>query len=206
MAIVPGAYRTWLRGASRVAKNLAVVVAIVSGLSVILSAAWSLYQFGVATRDRSRTARIAQLTTHESFGQVLKRYHEIELTTDNFMRRHRRGSLDLPAFLKRYETGSSMYYSPELKDFREIHQFYEELGALIRYGAVDFELVFQLITFPSDFQEATRPLQQFLSDHWFELRADPGEKRLRDFGFNFAELEKNYEARRHGRPVSWSSP
>ncbi len=70
-----------------------------------------------------------------------------------------------------------MYYSPELKDFRKIHQFYEELGALIHFNAVDFELVFQLITFPSDFQETTQPLQHFLRDHWFELRSDRCRKR-----------------------------
>ena len=195
---------TWRGRASHFAKNLpknlAVAVAIVSGLSVILSAAWSLYQFGNATREQRKTARIVQLTSYESFGQVLKRYHEIEVITDNFMRRHRRAALDLPALLKRDETGSSIYYSAELKDFREIHQFYEELGALIRYGAVDFVLVFELVTFPSDFQDATRTLQQFLTDHWFETRDDPVKKRLADFGSNFEDLERRYEeARRLAR-------
>ena len=188
------------RFAKNLPKNLAVAVAIVSGLSVILSAAWSLYQFGNATRDQRKAARIVQLTSYESFGQVLKRYHEIEVITDNFMRRQRRGALDLQALLKRYETGSSMYYAEELKDFREIHQFYEELGALIRYGAVDFALVFELVTFPSDFQGATRPLQQFLADHWFETQDDPVKKRLADFGSNFTDLEQRYEeARRLAR-------
>ena len=203
---MPNTYRRWLQVASRFGKNLAVVVAIVSSLSAIAGAAWTLFEFARATREKSRVAQIAQLTTYASFGELLKRYHEIEQKTDAFMRQHRHATWDLAALLKQHETGASMYYSPELKDFRDIHQFYEELGTLIRFGAVDFELVFQLVTFPSDFQETTKPLQQFLSDHWFELRSDLTAKKLRDFGFNLAELEKNYEARRHGRPVQWSVP
>jgi hypothetical protein len=198
--------RNWLEAASSLGKNLAVVVAIVSSLSVIAGTAWSLFEFANATRAKSRSARIAQLTTYESFGELLKRYHEIEQKTDDFTRRHRRADWNFAALLKQYETGASVYYSDAFKDFRAIHQFYEELGTVIRFGAVDFELVFQLITFPSDFQEATRPLQQFLQDHWFELRADPKERQLRDFGFNLAELEKNYEARRHSKPVRWTLP
>ena len=195
-----------LRRLSRFATNLAVVVAIVSGLSAIAGAAWSLVEFARATREKSRAAQIGQLTSYASFGEVLKQYHMIEEKTDAFLRQHRRADWDLPALLTKYQTGASIYYSPELRDFRDIHQFYEELAALVRYNAVDFELVFQLITFPSDFQDTTKPLQRFLADHWFELRADPDSRALKDFGSNLAEIEKNYDARRRGQAVTWSAP
>lgn len=110
---------------------------------------------------------------------------------------------DTAEMLTRYKTGSAMYTSPELKDFRTIHQFYEELGTLIRFGAIDFETAFQLITFPSDFFEETRPQHNFLRDNWFALRADPNQRALSDFGANLAELGNNYAARRQGLPVSW---
>ena len=198
----------WIQRASGFGKNLAVVVAILSSLSAISGAAWSLFEFARATREKSRVAQISQLTTYASFGQFLKRYHEIEIKTDRFIRTHR--ETDWARFdqeqLKKYKTGSSMYYSSELEEFRDIHQFYEELATLIRFNAVDFELVFQLITFPSDFYEITKPLQNFLRDHWFELRPDPARRALKDLGFNLDELAKNYEARRDNKPVKWSQP
>jgi len=45
------------------------------------------------------------------------------------------------------------------------------------------------ITFPSDFTDATRDLQNFLRDHWFELSQDPKKRRLCDFGANLDQLE-----------------
>ena len=197
---------SWAKGASHVAKQLALAVAIVSALSTLAGAGWSLIEFAKATREQARVARISQLTTYASFGELLKRYHVIEKSTDGFMRQHRTPDWDLSALLKQYQTGASVYYSQELSEFRDIHQFYEELGTLIRFNAVDFELVFQVITFPSDFQDTTRQLQQFLADHWFELRSDPRSRVLTDFGFNLAELERNYEAHRRGNPVAWTEP
>ena len=199
---------TWFDRVSRVSKHLAIVVAVLSSLSAIAGAAWSLFEFARATREQSRVAQIAQLTSYASFGQLLKGYHEVEEKTDAFLRQHRRADwkVEAPALLKKYETGASMYYSPELRDFREIHQFYEELGTIIRFNAVDFELVFQLVTFPSDFYDSTKPLQDFLSNHWFELRPDPSKRILKDFGFNLKELSENYEARRKNQPVRWSKP
>ena len=199
---------TWFDQVTRVSKHLAIVVAVLSSLSAISGAAWSLFEFARATRDKARVAQIAQLTSYASFGELLKRYHEIEEKTDAFLRVHRRTNWTAKAneLLKKYETGASMYYSPDLRDFRYIHQFYEELGTIIRFNAVDFELVFQLVTFPSDFYENTKPLQDFLSNHWFELREEPKKRILEDFGFNLQELSRNYEARRKNQPLSWSKP
>ena len=199
----PTRARGWLTAAGGLSKNIAVIVGIVSGLSAISGAAWSLFEFARAMHERTRFEQVSQLTTYASFGELLKRYHQIEEVTDNFMRQHRKDNWDLPALLEKYGTGASIYYSPELKDFREIHRFYEELGALIHFDAVDFELVYQLISFPTDFLESTRPLQVFVRDHWFELRKDPAKRALKDFGCNFEELNRVYERRRTDPSFKW---
>jgi len=192
----PTPTQTWVDAAAGFGKKLAVFVAIVSSLTAISSAAWSLIELAKETRERSKVARIAQLTTYASFGKFLERYHVIEQKTDDFMKRDRQKRIDRDDLLRGYQTGASIYYSDELRDFREIHQFYEELATLIRFGEVDFELVFQLITFPSDFADATRDLQKFLRDHWFELNKDPKKRQLCDFGANLDQLEKNYNLKR----------
>jgi hypothetical protein len=194
--LAPKPTKTWVDVAASFGKKLAVIVAIVSGLTAVSSAAWSLIELAKETRERSKVARIAQLTTYASFGKFLERYHVIEQRTDDFMRRDRQQRLDRDELLRRYQTGASIYYSEELREFREIHQFYEELATLIRFGEVDFDLVFQLITFPSDFTDATRELQSFLRDHWFEMDKDPKKRRLCDFGANLDQLEKNYNLKR----------
>ncbi|MGQ4810479.1 hypothetical protein NKDENANG_03949 [Candidatus Entotheonellaceae bacterium PAL068K] len=200
------AYRTWLKMRSRIGRDLTILVSIATGLATIAGVLWNLYEFASAARERTKAARISQLTTYTNFGELLKHYREIEQKTDDFMRAHRNTHWDYEALLKQYETGASLYYSLEFKDFREIQQFYEELGTLVRFNALDFELVYQLITFPSDFYEKTKPLQDFLSAHWFELRSDLKKRRLREFGFNLSQLAENYERRRNHQPLQWADP
>lgn len=197
---------TFIEKLTNLSKKMAVIVAIVSSLTTLCGAAWSLLEFARATRERANVARIAQLTTYQSFGDLLKRYHNIEKMTDDFMRRYRKNPPDLVALMHQYQTGSSIYYAEEMKEFREIHQFYEELGTLIRFKAIDFELVYQTVIFPSDFYEDTQPLQVLISEHWFELRKDAKNRALNDFGFNLSELRRNYEARRAGKPIVWAQP
>lgn len=187
----------------KIGTQLAVVTAVISGLSAVAGAAWSLWEFAQATHTQARTARIQQLTTYGSFGEFLKQYHQVEATTERFLAVYRAKSVNPQALLVRYRTGSAMYLSPELADFRAVHQFYEELGTLIRFGVVDFEVAFELITFPSDFYEETAPLREFLAAHWFELRSDPAQRALKDFGYNLRILESSYAARRRGERVDW---
>ena len=198
--------RAWLKIGSGVGKNIAIIVSIVTGLSTIAGVLWNLYEFASASRERTRAARITQLTTYANFGDLLQNYREIEQKTDDFMRAHRNADWDFAALLNEYETGASLYYSPEFKDYREIQEFYEELGTLIRFDALDFELVFQFVKFPSDFYETTKPLQDFISAHWFELRSDPNQRALRDFGHNLTRLANNFELRRNRQPLDWDEP
>jgi hypothetical protein len=199
-------YRPWLKTTSRIGKNIAKIVAIATGLSAIAGVLYNLYEFANSYQKTVKAAQISQLTSYSSFGKLLEHYRKIEQKTDDFIRAHRNGHWDYEALLKQYKTGASLYYSPKFRDFREIREFYEELGTLVRYKALDGELVFQLITFPSDFQETTKPLQNFISDHWFELRPDPNQRKLKGFGSNMVQLEKNYEKRRNHLPVKWDEP
>lgn len=176
--------------------QLAVVVAVISGLTTVAGAAWGLIEFAQATRIETKNARIKQLTTYGTFGEFLKRYHHVEVITENFMARYRNKEFDTEKLLKTYKTGSAIFTSPELKEYREIQQFYEELGTLIHFEVIDFDSAFELITFPSHFFEETKPLSNFLKMHWFELRPNPEQRVLKDFGENLEKLESLYVERR----------
>ncbi len=62
------------------------------------------------------------------------------------------------------------------------------------------------MTFPSDFYEGTKPLQDFLSAHWYELRKDPAKRALKGFGTNLTQLAENYDRRRNDQPLQWDMP
>jgi hypothetical protein len=47
------------------------------------------------------------------------------------------------------------------------YPLYEELGLQVCRGALNADLVFELVTFPTDFAERTRPLCQFMGRAWF---------------------------------------
>jgi hypothetical protein len=198
--------------------NIALIVGILTGVSTMAGVVWNLYEFAIATREKTKAAQVAQLTTYSTFGAVLTRYRQVAQQTEVFMRAYRNNRWDDPATLQtfldaslqKYQTGAAMYYAPPFADFREIRTFYEELGALLRFNTVDFEVVFQLITFPTDFYETTKPLQSFIRAHWFELRPDPATRILKDFGSNMWQLATNYDKRRAQttplRSVRWDWP
>lgn len=191
---------------SKIARVITVLVAIVTGITTVSGVLWNLYEFANYTKQKTKAAQISQLTSYKTFGELLTHYRKIELKTDMFMRTNVIQKLNLNYLIDKYKTGSSIYYSEELNDYREIREFYEELGVLIRFDAIDFNLVFQLITFPSDFYEATKQLQEFIGEHWFELRKEVGKRKLKDFGFNMDQLASNYELRRNRKPTYWANP
>jgi hypothetical protein len=203
---------------SLIGKNIALLVGILTGLSTMAGVLWNLYEFAIATREKTKAAQVAQLTSYSTFGDLLTRSRRVAQQTEEFMQAYRKDRWDdqailqafLDASLEEYRTGASLYYAPRLADFREIRAFYEELGALLRFNAVDFEVVFQLITFPNDFYETTKPLQDFIRAHWFALRSDPAKHTLKDFGSNMRRLATNYDRRRANggplRSVQWDGP
>ncbi len=188
---------------SRAGRIIAIIVGIATGFSTIAGVIWNLYEFANSTREKTKSSQISQLTSYTNFGELIRHYRQIEKKTDDFMRTYRDRHWDREALLKQYTSGSSIYYSQEFKEFREIREFYEEVGTLVRFKALDFELVFQVIIFPSDFYEKTRPLRKIISEHWFESRVFQNECQLKDFGFNMEQLSKNYERRRNNQPIQW---
>lgn len=95
------------------------------------------------------------------------------------------------SLLEKYGTGRSIYYSEELKDFRKICNHYDTVGALMNGRYLDFDLYYQIVSFPDDFYDKTRELREKIKNNW----EDKG-KPLKDFLSNFENLRKRYETER----------
>lgn len=188
-----------IRLLNRFSKNLAIVVAVVTGLSTIAGFAWKLYEDARASYERRRTGQVAQLTTYADFGEVVKRYREIGRETAGFLKENWSVQWNCDSLLQLYGTGAGVYYSADLKRYAEVREFYEDLGILIRYDAIDFDLVYDVIIFPDDFVEKTGTLTDCVCRHWYG-RGRP----VVGFSANLYELQENYARRRRGEPAVWT--
>jgi hypothetical protein len=90
------------------------------------------------------------------------------------------------------EPGRNLYFSTDgLGDVATIGEHYEDIGAELKLGYLDFNLVYEIIPFPDDFWERTRTLRKSLRDNW-EGKGKP----LPDLWSNFGYLCDLYRTQR----------
>ncbi|MDJ0661280.1 MAG: hypothetical protein QNJ42_17580 [Crocosphaera sp.] len=102
------------------------------------------------------------------------------------------------------KTAYELYYSDNdyFENFRTIHEFFASLSLAIDKKAIEFDSVFELITYPasdgsSDEQSLSvsfNPLfeiENCLKKHWFGI-----DNQLTDFSYHFLRLKKNYHYKR----------
>ncbi len=96
---------------------------------------------------------------------------------------------DKTELLKTHGTGKAIYYgTPGLG---EVGRHYEHLGAMLKLGYVDFDLIFEVVSFPDDFWDSTQPLMTVIRENW------GGEgKPLPDLWVNFGYLRERYHKQR----------
>lgn len=154
-----------------ISKQVATVAAIVTGLTTLAGAAMALWQFAWRTETERKAEDLRELTTFGSYAEIVRKDRDVTKLTNSYMATVREhgplSPVDLEDLLTRYKTGLAIYEAPEFESFRTIHEFYEELGLQVSRGALDFDLVFQLVTYPSDFAKATRALCTFIGANWF---------------------------------------
>ena len=58
---------------------------------------------------------------------------------------------DAKTLFEEYDTGEAVYSLESLKDFRDIHRYYESLGAKVKLQYIDIDLIYEVINFPDTF-------------------------------------------------------
>lgn len=91
--------------------------------------------------------------------------------------------------LKQKGTGKEIYYG--IDGFAQVGRHYEHLGAMLRLGYIDFDLIFEVVAFPDDFWDAAQPYLTVIRENW----SGPG-KPLPDLWKNFGHLKESYYVQR----------
>lgn len=81
--------------------------------------------------------------------------------------------------------------SPLIAHYRKAHLYFEKLGVLVKHRELNFDLVYDLVSFPDAFWKESEELRRTLSKHWNLQREE-----LRDFGDGIAYLQYRYEKAR----------
>jgi hypothetical protein len=93
--------------------------------------------------------------------------------------------------LKKYKTGEQMYHSDELKDFRAVKDYFDQIGAFVKLGYLDFDLFFCVVAFPDSFWIISEPYRNYISKNWSNEK-----KELKDFDSNMNYLYSLYKEKR----------
>ncbi len=165
------------------------LVGIASGISVIVGAAISVGQFrefvdNSVKGDMSR--RLAALSHVKEFfaedAKMARRAHRFLSTHWLQIQPH------IQEKILAAGSGEAFYLSEEMADYAAVHYHYEQLGALVKLGYIEFPLVYEIIAFPDEYMDTIAPLRQALAAHW----KGPG-KPLNDLGSNIQWLRACYE-------------
>jgi hypothetical protein len=141
------------------AKELATILGTLGAAGGILFSSITYVTTQWAKNDE---AKRAQLSTFSTYGQYLKRYQEyIQPALGKLMKDKTRMKLEVamrkqnPSVCNAVvagtttKTGFEVFTSKELRDVRQVHNFYESIGYGLENRQLDFEVIFGLITVPA---------------------------------------------------------
>ena len=161
---------------SKISAQVTIVVGVIGGLYGIVD---SIERGRVAERD----SRL------QSLGPIQKFIEEdfiIQQTIDKFDY----GQLSALEQKAALGPGRDLYFTNPLS-VATIGEHYERIGAELKLNYLSFDLVYEVIPFPDEFWERTRPLRTKLRENW-----DGKGKSLPDLWSNFSYLCDLYRAKR----------
>lgn len=163
----------------------------------VIPAVWGIFdQTEKARMEEQKTQALLRLTAFPALDGIIQHdraeRENIEKAVSELKRIRSNGGLK-PAF----PTGKTAYYG--IPGLANAGRHYEYLGVMVRLGYVEFEPIFEVISFPDelwDEMEATGLLAMIRTESW----SAPGEP-MPDFWVNFQHLRACYEAARSGQPL-----
>ncbi|MBB3193913.1 hypothetical protein [Roseateles terrae] len=166
------------------------VVGIATGLSVIVGVAISVSHLAALVEDNKRASTTNRLQALQQIQSILREDDEIRSHARQFLRDSAPViQPNVDALIRTAGTGEDFYLSPAMKDFAIVHHHYEQLGALVKLGYIDFPLVFEVIPFPDGYMHTVQPIRDALTLHWRGI----GQRPLRGFGSNIDYLQACFE-------------
>ena len=177
-------------------RQLASASQIVACLGVV-PAVWGIFHSAdEARREEHKTQQLLRLTAFPALDGIIQRDKAERGNIDEAIR-------DLRNMAKHnqlktaYSTGKSAYYGT--KGLASAGRHYEYLGVMVRLGYVEFEPIFEVVSFPDALWDAAKEsglLKMVREENW----NGPGEP-LPDFWRNFEYLRTCYHAARKGESI-----
>lgn len=162
-------------------KNISVVITCLSlTIGVIVSVNTIL-----------QSARQSKMNSIEQSKNIIKEEYEVKEKIATFLLSYSKITLSEKLFTK-YKTGRDIFFSKELKEYREICHHYELVGALVEAGYIDFDFYFEIVAFPDDFYKETIQLTNYIRNNW-----SGKDERQSDFLSNFENLRIRYSEKRN---------
>jgi hypothetical protein len=172
-----------LAAMSRAAASLSIVVGVIAGIIGLINGVQSLHTSAMA--DRQKNYPVAQ--------QVISDNTKLEPNEVKFLHDFSgdAGKAKLRLLVQGKGNAADAYYSDDLEDLRAIGRHYEQMGALVKHGYIDFDLLFDVIPFPDEFWDETAEFRHTAqTGNWSDGKPLP------DFWKNFTFLHDQYEKRR----------
>ncbi len=181
--------------------KLAYLAQVVACFGVV-PAMWGIFESSKkAALEEKQTQALLRLTAFPALDGIIQRDRDERRNVE-------RAAIDLRKFagreaiLERFETGRGAYYG--IEGLAEAGRHYEYLGVMIRLGYVEFQPIFEVVSFPDDLWdelERSGLLTLIREENW------TGDGRpLPDFWVNFEFLRDCYYAARQGKPIPGEEP
>lgn len=178
----------------RLLKRADFIAKSVGSIASLFAILWGAVEWGLHSRNERQADTAKQLSSLGTFGDMLKKTNAMEVKVNKWMTEKwplYATSEAQAKLMENYRSGANIYYSDEMSDFREIHMFFESLGVIIDRKVLFFDAFFDSVTFPTNYEQATRGFQKWLGDNWFGVNCG-----VPRFAENLQRLAQSYAQKR----------
>jgi hypothetical protein len=207
-------------------QDIGILIATITTIATGLTAIWNLYLFAQSQLTKIDNENRVNLSSYGSYGTYLNKYRDeiqpalsiilnqdiyrqILLDKDNneLVRLDDEACKNLIIEKTKSHTGIELFGSGTYEKFRDVHNFYETLAFSLKNKVINFEIVFDLFTYPAywDLQDKNwylldnsdewleadfavlRPMRECIGNNYFGI-----DRPLKDFSDNIDQLAYNY--------------
>ena len=170
----------------RKAASFAQLIACIGVIPGFMGVFYNMEQQRIENEQMGKAMR---LTALGAVNDMIEKDHAQQANIEkalNYIKKFPEGNLDE---LPEGKTGRQLYY--ETPGLSEAGRHYEHLGAMVKLGYIDFDLIFEVISFPDKFWDSSEPLMNMIRQNW----GGKGQP-LPDLWINFRFLREKYHQQR----------
>jgi len=178
------------------------ITTLVTLISLVVGIAIGVQQLVTALQSATETLSAVKLQALPQMREIIERDLEIHQQIAGYLGAELGSDVEyVEAEIQLGTSGEMLFFSGELRTYREICEHYQTLGALVELGYLPFDLVFEVITFPDRFWSQSTELRNALGSNWQQPDVP-----LTDFMRTMAALSKRYQARRAELEYRYDDP